>query len=212
MIVPVAPRGRPESKIIYVRPANVCYSGRMIIGVDEVGRGSWAGPLCVAAVAWPDDAPIKGLADSKVLTAEQRTVMAAHVRRYAAGIGIGWVSSAVIDKIGLTAALQQAGRAAVLQVGQIAPVIMDGNFKALGDMPAEYIIKADGKIPAVMAASIIAKVARDAYMRAHDAQFTGYKFATNVGYGTKAHQKAIAELGPCDLHRLSWAPLKIYAA
>ena len=70
---------------------------------------------------------------------------------------------------------------------------------------------ADTSVPAVMAASIIAKVARDTYMHAIDAQFTGYNFASHVGYGTKAHQKAIAELGPCSLHRLSWAPLKMYA-
>jgi ribonuclease HII len=184
----------------------------MIIGVDEVGRGSWAGPLCVAAVAWPDDAPSKGLGDSKQLTAVQRRTMVGIIRQYAAGIGVGWVSPAEVDRIGLTAALRQAGQAAVRQIGLDAPIIMDGNAKLLGDMPAQYIVKADAKIPAVMAASIIAKVARDTYMQALDAQFSGYSFATNVGYGTKAHQKAIAERGPCSLHRLSWAPLKIYAA
>ena len=184
----------------------------MIIGVDEVGRGSWAGPLCMAAVAWPDDAPSKGLNDSKQLLAARRVVLARHIRAHAAGIGIGWVSPADIDQMGLTAALRVAGQAAVRQIGIDAPIIMDGNAKLLGDMPAEYVVKADAKIPAVMAASIIAKVARDAYMCALDAQFAGYSFATNVGYGTKAHQKAIADLGPCSLHRLSWAPLKIYAA
>lgn len=184
----------------------------MVIGVDEVGRGSWAGPLCVAAVAWPDNAPTKGLADSKQLDSVRREKMAAIIRRYAAGIGMGWVSPAEIDRAGLTAALRTAARRAVLQVGMDIPIIMDGRDKVLGDIAAEYIIKADGKIPAVMAASIIAKVARDTYMRALDPQFMGYHFASHVGYGTKAHQRAIAELGPCSLHRLSWAPLKVYAA
>ena len=183
----------------------------MIIGVDEVGRGSWAGPVCVAAVAWPDDAPIKGLADSKVLTAEKRQKMASIIRAQSHGIGIGWVPAAEIDKIGLTAALSRAARQAVLQIGQIAPIIMDGRDKFLGDIPAEYIIKADGKIPAVMAASIIAKVARDSYMRAIDPQFSGYGFAKHVGYGTALHRQMIAEHGPCEQHRLSWAPLKQYA-
>lgn len=184
----------------------------MIIGVDEVGRGSWAGPLCVAAVAWPDDAPIAELNDSKQLKAAVRAAMAAHIRAHAAGIGVGWVAPAEIDRIGLTAALRKAGQAAVRQIGLDAPVIMDGNAKLLGDLPATYIVKADASVPAVMAASIIAKVARDTYMHALDMQFSGYNFSTNVGYGTRAHQKAIAELGPCSLHRLSWAPLKIYAA
>lgn len=183
----------------------------MIIGVDEVGRGSWAGPLCVAAVAWPDDAPIAELNDSKKLKAKTRAAMAVHVRTHAAGIGIGWVSPADIDGMGLTVALRVAGQAAVRQIGIDAPVIMDGNAKLLGDMPATYIVKADASVPAVMAASVIAKVARDTYMQILDTQFAGYNFATNVGYGTKAHQKAIAELGPCSLHRLSWAPLKSYA-
>ncbi len=184
----------------------------MVIGVDEVGRGSWAGPLCVAAVAWPDDAPTAGLNDSKKLTAAKRREMAAIIRLHAASIGIGWVSAATIDRIGLTAALKIGARQAVLQIGLIAPIIMDGRDKVLGDIKADYIIKADGKIPAVMAASIIAKVARDAYMAAIDAQFAGYNFAKHVGYGTSQHQRAIVTLGPCAQHRLSWEPLKIYAA
>lgn len=183
----------------------------MIIGVDEVGRGSWAGPVCVAAVAWPDKAPRRGLADSKVLTRAQRQKMAAHIRRHAHGIGIGWVDAKQIDAIGLTAALQIAGRAAVMQVGLVAPVVMDGREKFLGDIEATYMVKADGKIPAVMAASIIAKVARDTYMYAMDHQFSGYKFASHVGYGTKAHREAISNLGPSAIHRLRWSPLQIYA-
>lgn len=184
----------------------------MVIGVDEVGRGSWAGPLCVAAVAWPDTAPLDGLGDSKTLTSVKRSLAAQHIRLHAVGIGVGWVSPADIDRMGLTAALRVAGQTAVRQIGIDAPVIMDGNARLLGDMPAQYIVKADAKIPAVMAASIIAKVARDTYMQTLDGQFAGYSFASNVGYGTRAHQKAIAELGPCSLHRLSWAPLKNYAA
>lgn len=184
----------------------------MIIGVDEVGRGSWAGPLCVAAVAWPDDAPTTGLADSKQLSAAKRVAMISHIKTHAVAIGIGWVAPAQIDAMGMGKALHLAARTAVLQIGQIAPIIVDGRDKLLDDIPAEYIIKADGKIPAVMAASIIAKVARDTYMAAVDAQFAGYNFAQHVGYGTKGHQAAIAALGPCALHRMSYAPLKAYAA
>lgn len=182
----------------------------MIIGVDEVGRGSWAGPVCVAAVAWPDDAPIKGLADSKQLIAAKRVTMAKIIRDHAVSIGVGWVPAWEIDKVGLTRALQKAARSAVKQISVTAPIIMDGNQKFLGSK-AQYIIKADGKIPAVMAASIIAKVARDTYMAAISAEFVHYKFAKHVGYGTREHQRLIAEFGPCVHHRLRWSPLKQYA-
>lgn len=183
----------------------------MIIGVDEVGRGSWAGPVCVAAVAWPDTAPRLGLADSKALTREQRQKMAVKIRKYAPGIGIGWVDAKTIDEFGLTTALQIAARSAVMQIGLVAPIVMDGREKFLGEIEASYIIKADNKIPAVMAASIIAKVARDTYMHAMDHRYAGYKFASHVGYGTKSHRQAIAVLGPSAIHRLRWSPLQIYA-
>lgn len=183
----------------------------MIIGVDEVGRGSWAGPVCVAAVAWPDDAPIIGLDDSKKLTAAKRVAMTKIIRDHAASIGIGWVPAWEIDKIGLTKALQKAARCAVRQISVDAPIIMDGREKFLGGIKAEYIIKADGKIPAVMAASIIAKVARDTYMAAIAAEFANYNFAKHVGYGTPEHQRLIAQFGPCIHHRLRWAPLQQYA-
>lgn len=180
----------------------------MVIGVDEVGRGSWAGPLCVAAVAWPDQAAVTGLADSKQLSAKRRVHMAAFIRGQAAGIGIGWVSPAAIDALGLSRALQRAALCAVAQIGLDAPIIVDGRDRILGDLKAEYVIKADTKIHAVMAASIIAKVARDAYMLAIDQQFTQYQFARHVGYGTALHRQLIAQFGPCAQHRLSYAPLK----
>ena len=183
----------------------------MVIGVDEVGRGSWAGPLCVAAVAWPDDAPVKGLADSKKLTAKKREAMITHIKQYAEGIGIGWVSPSQIDAMGMGKALHFAAQMAVGQIGLIAPIIVDGRDKLLDAIPAQYIIKADDTIPAVMAASIVAKVARDTYMASVDAQFAGYDFAKHVGYGTKGHQAAIKLLGPCALHRMSYAPLRMYA-
>lgn len=184
----------------------------MIIGVDEVGRGSWAGPVCVAAVAWPDGMKLKGLNDSKQVPAKLRFELAAQIRRLAVGIGIGWVPAKTVDKIGLAKSLQSAAQCAVAELGPLqARVVVDGRDRLLGKIPAEYIIKADTKIQAVMAASIIAKVARDTYMARISTQFSDYQFARHVGYGTKLHRELIAQFGPCEQHRLSWAPLKMYA-
>lgn len=181
----------------------------MIIGIDEVGRGSLAGPLCVAAVAWPEGAPCDGLADSKVLTTPKRVAMAAIIRQYAAGIGIGWVSPLNIDSLGLSEALRQAAQSAYAQIAQLqASVVVDGRDKLLGDIPARYVIKADSSVPAVMAASIVAKVARDTYMRRLAPLFAAYRFDTHVGYSTAAHKAALAQFGPCELHRQSFAPVK----
>jgi ribonuclease HII len=191
---------------------HLCYTGDMIIGVDEVGRGSWAGPVCVAAVAWPDGAIVPGLNDSKQVAAHKREAMSAAIRGIAAGIGIGWVAAQVVDKIGIAKALQTAAQCAVAELGPTdTRIVVDGRDHLLGDWPAEYIIKADCTIPAVMAASIVAKVARDTYMKRLDILFSDYQFGKHVGYGTKLHRELIAQFGPCEHHRLSYAPLRIYA-
>jgi ribonuclease HII len=184
----------------------------MTIGVDEVGRGSWAGPVCVAAVAWPDDLMLDGLNDSKQVPAPKRVMLAKLIREQAISIGIGWLGAKAVDKIGLAKALQHAAQFAVTELGDLqAPIVVDGRDRLLGPMPAQYVIKADTTVPAVMAASIIAKVARDTYMKELDRQFGQYQFTKHVGYGTKLHRELIAQFGPCEHHRLSYAPLKIYA-
>lgn len=183
----------------------------MIVGIDEVGRGSWAGPLCVAAVAWPLNARVKGLADSKQVPKEKRPAMAASIRRKAASIGIGWVAATEIDRIGMGPALKLAAERALAQINvEFDSIIIDGIIKMVADPRAKTQVKADTTVPAVMAASVIAKVARDTYMRClHPLPlYTKYNFATHVGYGTPAHRKLLAQFGPCDLHRLSYTPLK----
>jgi ribonuclease HII len=187
----------------------------MILGIDEVGRGPWAGPLVVGAVVL-GSADISGLTDSKKLSKKRRDEFDALIRERAAGIGLGWVSPLEIDTIGLSAALKLATKRAVEQIrAPYHEIIIDGIVNFLQDTSkGQYVTtmkKADLLVPAVSAASIIAKVARDNYMIEQGLQYPGYGFENHVGYGTAAHIKAIDELGITPLHRLSIAPLLKYA-
>ncbi len=206
------PTARNLARNIIIIPT-ICYTIHMIVGIDEVGRGSWAGPLCVAAVAWGDSASRRGLADSKVLRAEQREVMALKIQQQAEAIGIGWASPTEIDQLGVTKALKLSAERALAQIPNelITAIIIDGHLKLIEDPRAVAVIKADTNVPAVMAASIVAKVARDSYMHQIDGVFGGYGFASHVGYGTAVHKAALATLGPCLQHRMSYAPLRALA-
>ncbi|MDB5179523.1 MAG: putative Ribonuclease [Candidatus Saccharibacteria bacterium] len=186
----------------------------MILGIDEVGRGPWAGPLVVGAVVL-GDASIEGLTDSKKLTKKKRDALDVLIRRDAAGFGLGWVPAHEIDVIGLGAALRLATIRAVEQVKTpYHEIIIDGTINFLSETTkGRYVTmlpKADLLIQSVSAASIIAKVARDNYMALQDDVYPGYAFSSHVGYGTAAHRAAIDTLGVTPLHRLSFAPLKKY--
>lgn len=183
----------------------------MIVGIDEVGRGAWAGPLVVGAVLL-GGVEIDGLTDSKKLTKKQRELLDIEIRQKARGVGLGWVSAKDIDKIGLSGALKLASRRAVAHIRhEYREIIVDGTIRLLDDPRVTLMKKADLLVPSVSAASIVAKVARDNYMRHVDGVFPGYKFRGHVGYGTAAHRAAIAELGVTPLHRLSFGPLQEYA-
>jgi ribonuclease HII len=186
----------------------------MILGIDEVGRGPWAGPLVIGAVVLGDGA-IDGLTDSKKLTKKRREELDVIIRDAASGFGLGWVHAYEIDEIGLSAALVLATRRAVEQVTvPYHEIIIDGTINFLKDTSkARYVTtltKADLLIPSVSAASIIAKVARDNYMIEQAAVYPEYKFESHVGYGTAAHREAIEKFGVTPLHRLSFAPLVKY--
>ncbi|RWZ78843.1 MAG: ribonuclease HII [Candidatus Microsaccharimonas sossegonensis] len=188
----------------------------MILGIDEVGRGPWAGPLVVGAVVLGND-KIDGLTDSKKLTKKKRAALDAEIRRKATGFGLGWVSAQEIDEIGLGAALRLATIRAVEQIKTpYHEIIIDGTINFLRETAkGRYVTtlpKADRLIQSVSAASIIAKVARDRYMSFQDAIYPGYMFSSHVGYGTAAHRIEIDSLGVTPLHRLSFAPLKKYKA
>jgi ribonuclease HII len=181
----------------------------MIVGVDEVGRGCWAGPVVAGAVAL--GAPIVGLQDSKQLTKSQRERLAAEIRIEAAAIGIGWVDSMEVDEIGLSKAVGLAMQRAMSQIAVLFDeLIIDGNYNFLPDEPrAKAIIKADGSIPAVSAASIVAKVARDNWMATVAMkQFPNYGFDKHFGYGTALHWQMLRLHGACALHRRSFKPIQ----
>ncbi len=183
----------------------------MILGIDEVGRGCWAGPLVVGAVVL-GDTKIPGLTDSKKLTAKKRETLAEDIRREAPGIGLGWVYPDELDAIGLSQSLVEATKRAVQEIDtSYHEIIIDGTVNFLKDTSkGEYVTlikKADLLIPSVSAASIIAKVARDQYMIEQDLAYPGYGFADHVGYGTAKHRQALVKFGPTPLHRQSFKPI-----
>jgi ribonuclease HII len=182
----------------------------MIVGIDEVGRGAWAGPMVVGAVLL-GDVTISGLTDSKLLSKKRREQFDLEIRQKAIAIGLGWVSAKQIDEIGLSQALKLAARRALAHIqDEYQEIIIDGTIALIDDPRVTLLKKADLLIPTVSAAAIIAKVARDNYMKHLDEVFPGYAFTGHVGYGTAAHRGAIEKLGVTPLHRLSYAPLAQY--
>lgn len=186
----------------------------MILGIDEVGRGSWAGPLVVGAVVL-GGAQIDGLTDSKKLTKSQRVRLDIKIRQKAASFALGWVTAAELDEVGLSQALVLATKRAVEQINTYYDeIVIDGTVNFLKDTnKGKYVTvmkKADLLVPSVSAASIIAKVARDDYMAQQAKTNPGYGFEQHVGYGTAKHSDAIGKLGVTPLHRFSFAPLKKY--
>ena len=194
----------------------------MILGIDEVGRGPWAGPLVVGAVIL-GGAEIEGLDDSKKLTKKRREALDRVIREQTAAWALGWVGAGELDGIGMSQALRLATRRAVKQIQAqckeknlaFDEIIIDGTVNFLRGTALERYVtvmaKADSLIPSVSAASIIAKVARDQFMAEQDAVYPGYGFASNAGYGVAKHRVAIERLGVTSLHRLSFAPLAKYA-
>ena len=181
-----------------------------ILGIDEVGRGPWAGPLVVGACVL-GNAEIEGLTDSKKLSTKKREKLAEEINEKAT-VGLGWVSARELDKIGISAALRKACRAAVKQIHvPYHKIIIDGTQNFLQNTPlakhVEVLTKADLLIPEVSAASIVAKVARDNYMHELATKYPNYGFEKHVGYGTAFHRKALEQFGVCPEHRKSFRPI-----
>ncbi len=185
-----------------------------VLGVDEVGRGCLAGPVVAAAVMLPEAADIPGLTDSKLLAPARREVIAAQVRECALTLGIGWAEAGEVDALGILPATLSAMRRAAEQAlgtfsGRVGLVVVDGINPIPGLLcPQKTWVKGDRLSQNCAAASIVAKVARDHFMATCDARYPGYGFSEHKGYATTAHREALARLGPCPIHRRSFAPLK----
>lgn len=180
----------------------------LLAGVDEAGRGPLSGPVVAAAVILDDLRPIRGLADSKKLTANRRERLADEIRATALCTAIGTASVEEIDTLNILQATLLAMQRAVHGLRlKPAKVLVDGNRLPRLDIRAEAVVGGDATVPAISAASILAKVHRDHLCQEHDAQYPGYGFASHKGYGTAEHLRALQQLGPTPLHRKSFAPV-----
>jgi ribonuclease HII len=188
---------------------------RRVAGIDEAGRGPLAGPVVAAAVILRPGCPIDGVADSKVLSPDERAALSVVIRRDALCFGIGWADRAEIDALNILQATFLAMRRALLAM-TLTPdhVLVDGNrLPHLGGLgrpiTARALVGGDALEPAISAASILAKTARDRYMDQMDTLYPAYSFARHKGYGTRDHQRLLELHGPCPLHRRSFAPVRL---
>ena len=173
-----------------------------ICGVDEVGRGPFAGPVVAVAVMLPEDCDILYLNDSKKISEKKRDILYDEIYEKAVAVGIGMASEKVIDEINILQATYKAMQSAIEKL-EVVPDLLLNDAVTIPEIsiPQVPIIKGDAKSASIAAASIVAKVTRDRMMKEYDAVYPGYQFARNKGYGTKAHIEAIRAQGICQIHR-----------
>jgi ribonuclease HII len=205
------PAGRAPVPLPSVAWEDAVPLGSRLAGVDEAGRGSLAGPVVAAAVILPPDAALPGLTDSKLLSPLVRVRLAEMIRAQAVACAVAAVEASQIDATNiLRATLDAMARA----VRDLAPqpdlVLVDGNAVPPLTVPARWVIRGDQLVPAISAASILAKVTRDAIMDEWAVRFPAYGFAQHKGYGTAAHRSRIAAIGPCSIHRKTFAGVREY--
>lgn len=182
----------------------------VVVGMDEVGRGSWAGPLTVAAAVIPRDRRINGLRDSKMLSETRREHLFGRVESWCTSWSIGHVSPVECDRLGMSRALRLAAHRA-LETLDVRPdaVLLDGNLDFVGDAAGRggthLVVKGDATVASIAAASILAKVSRDRLMRSIARDFPQYDFERNKGYPCPRHRMALGGYGPTSVHRVSWA-------
>lgn len=201
---------RPDLTIEFELLGDGCST---LAGLDEAGRGAWAGPVVAAAVVLPLDRPdlaksLVGVRDSKQMTPIQRELWASSIRKIALGIGLGVASSKEVDQRGLIAATREAMARALVDLGTRPEHLLIDHLP-LPDIPLPQTVltRGDSRALSIASASVIAKVARDQMMVDLDEHHPGYGFARHKGYGTPQHRDALTRLGPCPSHRFSYAPV-----
>ncbi len=192
----------PDMMLERACPAPVC-------GVDEAGRGPWAGPVSAAAVILRPRKVPKGLDDSKKLTAKAREALELEIKDAALAWAVGFASVQEIAELNILHATGLAMRRAVEGLG-VAPVIalVDGNYRFPLPCEVKTVVGGDAISCSIAAASILAKVARDRLMHEMDGLYPGYGFASHKGYGAPVHIEALTALGPCEIHRMGWEPVR----
>ena len=185
-------------------------SGSLLIaGVDEAGCGAWAGPVYAAAVILPLNSRLRLVRDSKTLSPRQRECLTSQIKERATAWAVGMVSHEEVDALNIRRASALAMRRSIEALHLIPEHILSDAFPIPGlSIPCTPIIRGDRHVKSIAAASIIAKTARDAWMKKLEAEYPGYGFAQHKGYGTKQHQEALKRLGPCEIHRMSYRPIK----
>lgn len=197
-----AEKTRMYEMFSYEREHSEC---EYICGIDEVGRGPFAGPVVACAVILPKDCDILYLNDSKKLSEKKREELFVEIKEKAIAIGIGIVDEKVIDDINILQATYEAMRQAINNLSIKPDILLNDAVTIPGvDIPQVPIIKGDAKSASIAAASIVAKVTRDHMMEEYDSVYPGYEFAKNKGYGTQAHRDALKAIGPCEIHRMTF--------
>ena len=181
-----------------------------VCGVDEAGRGPWAGPVSAAAVILHPRKVIKGLDDSKKLSAKTRETLEIEIKAKALAWGVGFASVAEIAQLNILHATGLAMRRAVKALA-VAPryALVDGNYRFRLPCEVKTVVGGDALSKSIAAASILAKVARDRLMVEMDGLYPGYGFASHKGYRAPVHAEALLSLGPCEIHRMGWGPVKL---
>ena len=177
-----------------------------VVGIDEVGRGAWAGPLTVGAVVIPKDARLYKVRDSKMLTESEREAMYGRITGWAEAWNVGHASHDECDRLGMSEAQRLAARRAIDGLG-VTPdhALVDGRWDFVASIPTTTIVKGDASSLSIAAASILAKVTRDRILRDHATDYPWYSFDTNKGYPCPRHKAALQALGPSSIHRRTWA-------